>query len=497
MDQTPIRPGGRRRPIVAAAIVAGVLVAGWTGVAAAGGNHGGDHGAGHRHGFGLSGMVASVDDATRSFTVTKHSGRTVTVGTTAATTYVDTVDATVADAVAGTFVMAKGGWEDAQQADDHQGDDNQADDVKADNGALAADRLSIVQTSGEHKGRVGDEFVAGTVLGNAATATGRILAIDVDGDSTPDQSVTTTDATKVTRTFDTTFSDVDVNDLVTVKGWRTGPGSFTALRVALHGTGSPATPEATTTTSSSTSTSSTSTTSTTKPSTTTTTAPQPKVTPVATEPAAARGVIASVGNAVFTLTKHDETITVHTAAGTTYLKTVDATLADVAGQQVTVKAVSHEGDTVVAGAIRIHATASEDRHDGFCDDGVEGVSGVASNVDTNAGTFTVAGHTVMVNADTVITNTIPGSFADLAVGKTAKVFGTRQADGSIAAAIVHVDLSTHHAGGFTHTGTWDGSHDGTWDGDHHDDPATTSTTTAPTSSTTWGGHDDGGHTWHR
>ncbi len=417
-----------RRLIVAVALAATVTLA-FASVTSA-------HGRGGRHRHSVSGVVTSIDSTAASFVVTKHSGKTVTVATTERTSFVKTVPATVAEAVVGAFVVARGD--------------------RPDDSSLAAEKLAIIQTTPAPRAKSRDDKVAGTVVSND----GSTLTVDTDGDATADETVTTTADTAVTRTHSTTFAALATGDLVRVKGRRAENGTFVARSVSIGGK-APA-PAAT-----------------------------PSVSPVvrpafhsasdasgddAAEPVRLRGRIASVGDGSFTISAYHATKTVTFSSATKFLTTVDATLANVnAGDKISASGLRRDDGTLVARRVRLHEASAEDTRDGFGDEGrFAAVSGVVSGVDAANGLITVAtakgDQVVAVTENTIMTRTRAGSAADLAVGRPAMVVGTLAGDGSIAAEKVHIDASTGRATRFDFGGDrfrdnrFDWGRDGGWDG---------------------------------
>lgn len=200
------RPSARRwSRLLPAAGVLVALLAGTTGVALA---HGGG-GPGHH---GMRGTVGTV--AAPTFTVVRAHGPEKTVTTSAATKYVLTADATVADAIVGAHVKAHG--------------------TRGADGTLLARSLAIVPApptppAGVHHGPGADSPFANGVVTSSDGTTVKIT--DASGGT---QTIKTDAKTKVTKTAAATFADVVAGRRVSVRGTRNADGTFAATLVVLN-----------------------------------------------------------------------------------------------------------------------------------------------------------------------------------------------------------------------------------------------------------------------
>lgn len=424
----PRLPHASRRSVVTL-IALTVALASVAGIASAHGRRG-------RSRHSLSGTVAAIDAASSSFTLSTRGGKTITVQTNEATTFTKTVQATVADATAGKFVVAWG--------------------ERPDEESLAAEKLAIVDTTGAHHGRSDDERVAGWVVSND----GSTLTVDVDKDGTADETVTTTADTRVWRTYSTTFSELAVGDLVRVKGRRTAEGTFLARAVHIGGK-APKEPKPT-------------------PTPTASPATATKVSDASSDSAGERvrvsGRIASVGDGSFTIAKGESSKTVTWSGATTFIETVGATLADVnAGDRISAWGYTRDDGPMFAKFVHLREVASEEATEFSSHKGWNGfVLGRVTSVDRDRGLIAVqtarGSRAVAVNDDTLMTRTKPGSSSDLAVGRFVKVVGTAADDGTIEATKVHVIATPARPAGLRRTGDsgdrdWSGDGDRSWSGD--------------------------------
>lgn len=200
-----------KKVMAAVAIVSGVTLLGGGIAVAAGGGPGGRH---HRGHHGIAGTVTAVTDPT--FAVDRRNGDAAVVTTTPDTKYFETVDATVADATVGSFVVVRG-----ERTED------------GDNVTVAAKHIHIrpAPAEGVHRPR------GGTVLTNDGST------LTVQRGNGKIITVTTTADTKVRKTTAATFDDIDVGEFVHVRGERTGDNTATAKAVDIDDSTRPAKPE--------------------------------------------------------------------------------------------------------------------------------------------------------------------------------------------------------------------------------------------------------------
>lgn len=429
-----VAPARRTLRTLAASVAALLAVSGGAALA---------HGSGERpvRGHKAHGTVTAIEAP--SFTLTRgDTARQVT--TTDATRFAKTVDAAVADAVPGSFVGAHGPVTD--------------DGVAARLLRLRPAPENGPAASSTSNGRRG--HVRGTVVTND----GSTLVVRTTGGDT--RTVTTGDRTRVVRTFETDFAELAVDDRVRVLAQQGDGGTVTARGVHILATTEPDSSRANP-----------------KPAADSGSGDVP-VAPVvlpdgagaavgaATRPLrpgaadqrpdhrpdrrhhAVAGIVERVAAPDFTLNDGRRTVTVATTDETRFAKTVDAAFADAAvGRTVSAMGERTGEMSMRAAGVHIHPERAGAEGSGPAPGHrpghgrpPAGITGVVTAADPTTGVLTVSTPrgevAVSTDGNTRFAETMPASFADVVTGGRAMAHGEASDGGSLAAASVHLDLTS-------------------------------------------------------
>ncbi|HUQ40029.1 MAG TPA: DUF5666 domain-containing protein [Acidimicrobiales bacterium] len=167
------------------------------------------------------------------------------------------------------------------------------------------------------------------------------------------------------------------------------------------------------------------------------------------------GTVSSVNGRSFTVARPDGSSTrVTTSSATTFMKTVDGTVADAApGTHVGAQGTRAADGTFTAEHVGVHpappanrpAPPEGERPEGDRPRDDRHLGGeVVSNDGTRITVKTRSGEQAVIatNSATKVTKTVAGAFSDVTRGRKVMAHGTRSADGSLAADKVHVNASS-------------------------------------------------------